>query len=352
MAGQLFAVNSVGGFYGSFNLSKELRQGVQAKAKFRQFADIRDAWGSVKRSGQTFTWDTVPMMSRASRALNETNTIGQGQHTILQGTLTVSERGFSVPYTEYLEALSMVGVRAPIMRVLKYDALCDIESLVHQQFNATPLRAAATATADGITLTTNSTATLTVSQQISTTNVKSIVDTMMDRDIPAYENGDYYAIARHGGLRNLKTQLEAIHQYTETGLERIATGEIGRYYNTRFVQQTVVPAGGAADSTTFDSFTNTGDAWNAAAAPDWCFFFGEDTVCQGVHTEEEIRAKIPDDYGRSRGIAWYALVGFGITHTNATQARIVKWDSAVAIAGVSLLGALMSWGNSAISLIA
>lgn len=329
MSGQLFVTNSIGGFLSAFNLSKELRQGVQAKAKFRQFCDIRDAFGKTTRTGQTFTWDTVPMMDRANRALVETNTIPQGQHTVLQGTLTMSERGFSVPYTEFLESLAMLSVRQPIMRVLKYDALCDIESVVHQQFNATPLRVAATATVDGVTLTTNSTATLTVSQQLSIANVKSIVDTMMDRDIPMYENGDYYAIARHGGLRTLKTQLEGINQYTETGLERIANGEIGRYYNARFVQQTVIPAGGAADSTTFDPFTNTSDAWNAAAGPDWAFFFGEDTVCEAVNTEEEIRAKNPDDYGRSKGVAWYALLGFGIAHTNVTQARILKFDSAV-----------------------
>lgn len=333
MAGQLFAVNSLGGHYASFNLSKELRQGVQATAKFRQFCDIRDAWTKVTRTGQTFTWDTVPMMSRANRALTETNTIPQGNHTIIQGTLTMSERGFSVPYTEVLESLAMVSVRAPIMKVLKYDALCDIESLVHQQFNATPLRAAATATADGVTLTTNSTATLTVSQQLSLTNTKSIVDTMRDRNIPVYEDGHYRAIARGKGLRRLKNDMEAIQQYTETGFGEIMNGEIGRVAGeVRFVEQTVVPAGGAADSTTFDSFTDTADAWNAAAAPDWAFFFGQDTVCEAVHTEEEIRAKIPDDYGRSKGIAWYALLGYGITHNdsnNLAQARIFKWDSAV-----------------------
>ena len=43
---------------------------------------------------------------------------------------------------------------------------------------------------------------------------------------------------------------------------------------------------------------------------------------------EEMRGKIPSDYGRSMGIAWYYLGGFGIVHTAAAQARIVKWDSA------------------------
>lgn len=332
MAGQLFVTNSLGGFYASFNLSKELREGVAATTKFRQFADVRDAFGKVQRTGQTFTWDTVPKMSRANRQLTETNTVGQGNHVVLQGTLTMYERGFSVPYTGFLEALSMFSVRKPIMEVLNYDASVDIDATVWQQFNLTPLRAAATASADAISLTTNSTATLTNSVGMSTTNLKSIIDTMKTRNIPPYRGDDYYAIGRPRGMRALKNNIEAINIYTETGLQKIMNGEIGRYENCRIVEQTAIPAGGAADSTTFDPFTDTADAWNvttATEAGDWMFFFGSDTVCEAVHTEEEIRAKIPDDYGRSRGVAWYGLLGFGITHTNVTQARIVKWDSAV-----------------------
>lgn len=332
MAGQLFVTNSLGGFYASFNLSKDLRMGVEAMSKFRQFADVKDAWSKITRAGQTFTWDTVPMMSRASRALTETNTIPQGQHTVLQGTLTMSERGFSVPYTGFLEALSQFNVRQPIMKVLKYDAACDLDALVHQQFNATPLRVAATAAADAVTLTTNSTATLTVSAAISSTNIKSIIDTMKGRNIAPYEHGDYYCIGRPLGFRSFKNTLESLAQYNETGFGLIMNGEIGRSYeNVRFVEQTTIPAGGAANSTTFDPFTDTADAWDTigTGATDWAFFFGEDTVCEAVHTPEEIRAKVPDDYGRSKGIAWYALLGYGITHTNVVQARICKWDSAV-----------------------
>jgi len=58
------------------------------------------------------------------------------------------------------------------------------------------------------------------------------------------------------------------------------------------------------------------------------FFFGEDTVAEAIAIPEEVRGKLPGDYGRDRGIAWYALLGFGICHTDASQARIVMWDSA------------------------
>lgn len=341
MAGQVWATNSLGGFYYSLNLSKDLRTGLQATSKFRQFCDVRDAFGQVTRRGQTFTWDTVPMMTRASRALVETNTIGQGNHTVLQGTLTMNERGFSVPYTEMLESMSQFNVRNPIMKVLKYDASCDLDCLAWQQFDNTPLRVMASASADNVTLTTDSIpagASMTASVAMSTTNFKSIVDTMKGRNIPAYENGDYYAIARPLMLRGVKNTLETLNQYSDKGLTRIMNGEIGRSYEgVRIVEQTTIPAGGAYDARygvgTYNPFTDTADPWNTPSATpgvtDWMYIFGEDTVCEAIHTPEEIRAKIADDYGRSKGIAWYALLGYGITHTNVTQARIVKWDSAV-----------------------
>jgi thiamine-phosphate pyrophosphorylase len=55
--------------------------------------------------------------------------------------------------------------------------------------------------------------------------------------------------------------------------------------------------------------------------------FGGDTVAEGIVIPEEMRGKIPTDYGRSRGVAWYYLGGFGLVHTAFAQARIVKWDS-------------------------
>ena len=329
MAGQLWGTASIGGNYAALNLSKELRMGVQAMGKWRQFCDVKDAWDKVTRTGQTFTWDVIPMMSRANRVLQETNTIPQGQHTILQSTLTVSERGFSVPYTGLVESLAMVSVRAPIMKALKYDAMCDLEVTAYTQFNATPTRVVSTSSADtAFSLTTNSTATLTNTTLISKINTRAIVDGMRGRNVPYFTGSYYYAIGRPAALTLLKADIETVHQYTDTGLTMIMNGEVGRYWNTKIVEQTVVPRGGAADSTTFDAYTDTADAWNGSAG-DWVFFFGEDTVCEAIHTPEEIRLKLQTDYERSKGVAWYALVGYGITHTNEVQSRIFKYDSAV-----------------------
>lgn len=247
--------------------------------------------------------------------------------TILQGTLTIDEAGVAVPYTGKLEALGKFAVREPIMKSLRNDAAKYFDIQAWTQFNNTKLRVAGTSSTT-ITLSTAGTCTATNSQAFNTNHHKLIMDLMKERNIPAYVQDDYYAIAWPTTYRTLKNSLETIKQYTTEGFSMIKNGEIGRYENCRFVEQTNIPKGGAADSTTHDPYTQTADAWNGGFS-DWIFFFGDDTVAEAVAVPEEIRAKIPTDYGRSRGVAWYYLGGFGLVHTDQSQTRVVKWDSAV-----------------------
>jgi len=142
------------------------------------------------------------------------------------------------------------------------------------------------------------------------------------RKFKAYTNDDYIGIAWPATLRRLKNDLEGIHQYTVPGIQLIFNAEIGRYENVRYVEQTNIVKGVSTDGI-------TGTAWASGAANDWIFFMGEDTVAEGVAIPEEMRAKIPTDFGRSKGVAWYYLGGFGLVQTAATEARVVMWDSAV-----------------------
>lgn len=329
MATQLWSVNSLGGYFYSLNLSNELREAVQPMTKFRQFADVRDASQQGKKKGDTFTWDTVLNVATQGRTLAETNTMAETNFTIIQGTLTITEAGNSVPYSGKLEALSQFEAKQPIMRALKNDATKFFDIITHAQFKLTPLRVTptgGTSTSD-LTLVTTGTATTTNNVQFNNNHAKSVVDTMKERNIPPYSGDDYYAIAWPSTLRTFKNNLESIHQYTSEGFSMIMNGEIGRYENVRYVEQTNIQKGGAADSTTWDAYAGTSDAWDNAKS-DWIFFFGEDTVAEGIAVPEEMRAKIPTDYGRSKGVAWYYLGGMGLVHTNATQARVVMWDSA------------------------
>jgi hypothetical protein len=248
---------------------------------------------------------------------------------IIQGTLTITEAGNSVPYSGKLDDLSEHPVKEIINKVLKNDAKKFFDIEAHEEFNSCKLRAVPSSgtSTSAVTITTNGTATLTNDVAFRKTHVRAMVDAMKERNIPPYVADDYYSLSHPTTFGTLKDQLEGVYQYTQAGFRRIVYGEIGRDQNCRFVEQTNIPKGGAADSTTFNTRTNTADAWNKGDSS-WMFFFGEDTVAEGIAVPEEMRGRIPGDYGRSKGVAWYYLGGFGIVHTNAKQSRIIKWDSA------------------------
>lgn len=197
------------------------------------------------------------------------------------------------PYTGILDDLSEQPVKEIIRKVLVNDAKKAIDTQAFNQFKLAPIRAMATATG-AVSFTTNGTADVTNSIALGTSHVKLIVDTMKERNIPAYMGDDYYAIAWPSTYRTFKDNLEDKAMYTETGFSHIMSGEIGRYEGVRFVEQTNAPKG-------------TGSTANAAwtnSLSDWCFFMGEDTVAEAIAIPEEIRGKIPTDFGRSRGVAW------------------------------------------------
>jgi hypothetical protein len=79
------------------------------------------------------------------QALAETNTMPETNFTIIQGTLTITEAGNSVPFSQKLDNLSMHPVNTIIQKVLKNDAAKWFDAAAHTQFNRTPLRVVASA---------------------------------------------------------------------------------------------------------------------------------------------------------------------------------------------------------------
>lgn len=321
MAGQVWAVNSLGGFFYSRQLSNVLRMNVQPLVKFRQFADVHDISQQGKKKGDTFTWDVVSDVATAGAVLVETNTMPETNFTITQGTLTITEAGNSVPYSGKLDNLSKFPVEDIIKKALKNDTVKAIDRLAWGQFNQCLIRVIPVGGTDtaAISSYTNGTVTGTNSIAYNNGHAKSIVDFMKERNIPAYIADDYYSLAWPTTLRTFKNNLETIHQYSDTGFNLIMNGEIGRYENVRYIEQTNIAKGTGTDGITQTTWTN--------GKSDWIFFFGNDTVAEAIAVPEEMRGKIPTDYGRSKGIAWYYLGGFGIVHTQAVNCRIVKWDS-------------------------
>lgn len=322
--------DAAGGYMYKDELSDVLRTALQPLAKFRQFCEPdEDAVEKGLHRGDKHYWNVYGDVATQGRRLNELQPMPETSFVVSQAELTIFEMGNSVPYTGKITAMAKHDVVRIINKALKNDArkCFDIEAFT--QFNACKLRVAPTGgtSTTSVTLTENGSTATTNNVAMGTGHVKAIVDIMQERNIPGFADDDYCSMGHPTTFRPFKNELETIHQYTDTGLNKIYNGEIGRYEGCRFVAQNFIPKGGAIDSTTFDPYTKAADAWNNGKSS-WAFFFGADTVNEATVIPEEIRAKLPGDFGRSGGIAWYYLGGYGIFHTDATQSRIVKWDSA------------------------
>ena len=327
MAGQLWGVNTLGGYMYSLELSDILRTAVQPLAKFRQFCDAKDFTDKGLHKGQLFTWNVYQDVASQGTILTETSTVPVSNFTIAQGTGTVTELGQAVPYTGLLDNLSKHPVQDIINKVLKNDCKKALDGQAWNQFNQTPLRVTPLAgnSTSAVALTTNGTATLTNNVAMNNLHIKAIVDLMKERNIPPYMGDEYFAIAWPTTWRPVKNSLEGIYQYRDEGFQMIYNGEIGKYEGTRLIEQTNIPHGiyNSGNFVSTGSFTK----W-ANNLSDWAFFFGEDTCAEAIVVPEEMRGAIPSDYGRSKGIAWYYLGGFALTQTQAQQARVVEWSSA------------------------
>lgn len=302
------------GYLANPTLSDEFRTALQPLSRFRQFCDVEAAIG--KNRGETYQWNVYGDTTDSGDELDESQPMPETSFPISQGTVTITERGISVPYTGKLEALAEHDIRRIVHQVLKNDCNRAMDRAAHEQFDNAILMYVATG-ADASNFTDTGTPSGSNDHEMDTHHIKAIADLMQERNIPVFDGEHYVCIARPTTLRPFKDDLESLHMYTSEGWGRVMNGENGRYEGIRFVTQTNIASEG----------------WTSAKS-DAAYFFGADTVTEAVAVPEEIRAKIPDDYGRGKGIAWYALNAFGITHADTTnaetkkQARIVKWASA------------------------
>lgn len=298
--------NADGGYMYSDELSDTLRMELQPLCRFRQLCEPDP--GAMEKGlhrGDKHYWNVYSDVATQGRRLNELQPMPETSGTVAQSSLTVTEAGNSVPITGKVTMLAKHDVLAIVTKQLKNDArkYFDIESF--EQFDATKLHAAPTSgtSTTAITMTENGSTVTTNNVALGTGHVKAIGDEMRERGIPGSRGDDYIAISHPSTFRPFKNELETIKQYTGEGMADVYAGEMGRYEGFRFIEQTFIPKGGAVDSTTFDPYTGTADAWNNGKSS-WAFFAGADTVNEAIVIPEEIRGKLPGDYGRSNGVAW------------------------------------------------
>ena len=306
--------SAANGYMATPTLSEKLRQAVQPMSRFTQFCDVEAAIG--KNKGDVYSWNSYGAMEDEAAdiiGLDENAPMPTGDFTTTQASLTMIELGKGVDYSGKYDDLSEHPITEIINKTIKDHAARTLDRKAHQAFDATLLNLTSTS-ATAATLTDNGTPSGVASHALSKAHIRGIAVTMEERNIPTYDGESYVGIMRPATFEPIGLELEDVNKYVSEGWGQIIQGEKGRYNAMRFVTQTNIASEG---------WTNTDSA----------FFFGSDTVTEAVACPLELRGKIADDYGRGKGLAWYYLGNFGITHADATsaetkaQARIIKWAS-------------------------
>lgn len=93
MAGQVWAVNTEGGYMYSDNLSDYLRSSNFPLTKYRPLADAKDFSDLGYGKGDVVHWNIYQDVTNGGGTLNEGTAIAQTGFTIGQGTATVHEWG-------------------------------------------------------------------------------------------------------------------------------------------------------------------------------------------------------------------------------------------------------------------
>lgn len=319
MPGQNWGTSADGGYLANPKLSRQVRHAAQPIMKFAQFTRPEPGFG--KNKGEKIQFNRISKVQDNGGAISELAAMPETKFVITQGEVVVTEYGNSIPYTGKLDALSEFSVDNITTKALKDDQALTLDTAIGTEFKTCKVKYTPTGTADNPTgtIVTTGTVAATATRHCETFDVKTIVDYMKDTlFVPKFsgmiKDGYYCCIASTGFLRTIKDDDDFIEAVKYGRPEDLYYGEVGMYEGVRFIEQV-----NGLTSTIGAAATYKGEA----------LFFGDDAIVEGIALAPEIRAKIPEDYGRSKGVAWYAILGYSLTYDTATagEARIVHVTS-------------------------
>lgn len=301
------------GFRTLVEVSKKVRHASQPLLKARQFIRTVDSFG--KNRGDTVDIYRVPNTGEVESTATipdgdpiPTTTIG-----ISRQSVTVNQYGKALPFTGMVESLAEVDVENEvILKALKNHMAKSLDTLVINAFETSDLIFIPTG-ASSYVWDVDGTPSTTATSNITVYHLKQIVDAMMSgeyrdsdgtsrdtlRPTPFYEDDYYVALVSVKFLRGLYDDADFQQVSLYANSEGYYQGEVGRmpFYHTRFILSNHT----AAISNGVGTNSVLGEA----------LIFGEEPVVEAAVTPEEIREKIPGNFGLDKALAWYYLGGFG-----------------------------------------
>lgn len=302
------------GVYKNNSLSSSLRMAAIAETKFMQF--VRPEPGYGKKKGESITITRVSNIDVPTNGrLAENNRIPEDELTLSTVAITVSEWGRSVPYTSLSEDLGKFDVENMIQKKLRDQMALVMDSAAAAAFKTAKVKAIPDGTSS-IVFDTDGTPSTAATVNLNVYHVEQIRDYMFSTlNIPAYEGDNYIGLVSTKAKRGIVNDpaWETWHKYTDP--EAKFKSEIGRLENIRFIE--------INNTAALSGSKGTGGVLGEAV------FFGDDAVAMAVAEDPELRAAIPQDFGRQKSVAWYGILEFGLVWdtANAGEAKVVHLTS-------------------------
>ena len=253
--------------------------------------------------------------------------------TAQQFSITVTEHGYALAVSELLLNASFDDVMASASRLLGRNMAIYLDNLSRDTLYAATStiygedRSALTAVnnwyANGTTG--SSRASMTGTFYLTPHTVKDAVESLATKNIPRLGE-TYVAFVHPHQSRRLRDNPEFIEVTKYAAPGNFMLGEVGRLYDTVFIETTQVlkVAGGAGNSYTTDTNvtptvtagggyitpatkTGNGDSDRYAA-----IFIGDNAFGHAISLPVELRDGGILDFGREHALAWYSIFGLGL----------------------------------------
>jgi len=315
MAQHSWVADAPSGVYKNHDLSSRIRKAAIEQAKFMTFVKPEPGYG--RKEGESITITRVSNITVPSDdTLNELERIPEDTISLSTQAITVAERGRAIPYTSLAVDLGHFDLENAIQMKLRDQLSLSMDISAATAFKAGQVKAIPTGVAT-TTFDTDGTASSAATSNLNMYHVEQIRDYMYGTlNITPYMGDDYVAIISYKAKRGLMSDPKWVDWKKYTDPSAKFNGEIGRIENIRFVEQNHTSALSASQGT--GSVLGEG------------VFFGADPVCMAVVQDPELRAKESEDYGRSKGVAWYGIYGFDQIwkdSANSGEARVVHLTS-------------------------
>lgn len=304
------------GVFKNHTLSNKIREASIVQTVAAQFVDAEPGYG--KKSGESVTVTRISNISVPTSAnLTEGMPISEDNFSLSTQAITVAENGRAVPFTSFSMDLAYFDENSKVQKKLMQQMKISMDQAA---FTAMKL-GQITAIPDGIsslTFDTDGTPSTTATVNLNMYHVQQIRDYMFSTlNLQPYAGNDYMCVISTKAKRGIVSDPDwkDWHKYTDPS--SMYNSEIGRVEQTRFVE--------VNNTSALSGSKGSGSVLGEA------IFFGDDFMTMAVAQDPELRAKIPTDYGRSKGVAWYGIYGYGQIwkdSANAGEARSVYVTSA------------------------